>query len=265
MEEATGLAWITGWPDRPPLLPRGPVDPLAGMHAVVALVQALRERDRTGVGLLVEVPLVEVALHVAAEPVITASGLGVRQDHIGNRDRRSAPQGVYACSGPEEWLALTVETDEQWAALVHALGSPTWAVDEQLATGVGRHQAHDRLDAELAAWAAERTLAEAIDLLWPAGVPVAGCVSPADIVTNEQLHARAHFESPEHPVAGTHPIPSLPFRFASQGDRPWLRTAAPTVGQHTDEVLRELLGLQDEELVALRAAGATTPVEATPA
>jgi crotonobetainyl-CoA:carnitine CoA-transferase CaiB-like acyl-CoA transferase len=257
MEEATGLAWVTGWPDRPPLLPRGPVDPLAGMHAVVAVLQALDERDRTGVGLLVEVPLVEVALHVAAEQVITHSATGDLQDHRGNRDRRAAPQGVYACAGTEEWLALTVDDDDQWQALVAALGQPGWTQDPSLATAAGRHEAHDLLDDELAAWCAERPMTQALDLLWSAGVPVAACVSPAEITVNEQLQARGHFEAPEHPVTGTHAIPSLPFRFASRGDEPWLRTAAPTVGQHTDEVLAELLGLDQEQLADLRRRGVT--------
>lgn len=253
MEEATGLAWATGWPDGPPLLPRGPVDPLAGMHAALAVLAALDERDRTGRGVLVEVPLVEVALNAAAEQVITWTGEGVLQGRLGNRDRRAAPQGVYACAGAEEWLALSVDGDEHWTALTAALDRDDWAVDPDLAEPAGRRAAHDRLDDAIAAWCAERPLAEAVEHLWSAGVPVGACVSPTEISANEHLRARGFFETVQHPVTGAHPLPSLPFRLASRGDRPWFTSPAPTLGQHTEEVLRDLLGLDDDELDRLRA------------
>lgn len=263
MEEATGLAWATGWPDGPPLLPRGPVDPLAGMHAVVALLAALDERDRTGRGVLVEVPLVEVALNAAAEQVITWTGEGVLQSRLGNRDRRAAPQGVYACAGAEEWLALSVDGGDHWAALTAALGRDDWASDPDLAEAAGRRAAHDRLDDAIAAWCAERSLADAVEHLWSAGVPVGACVSPTEISANEHLRARGFFETVEHPVTGAHPLPSLPFRFASRGDRPWFTSPAPTLGQHTEQVLRDLLGLDDAELDRLRA-DAVIGTEAVP-
>ncbi len=138
MEQLTGLAWITGWADLPPIVPRGPCDPLAGQHAAFALLVALEERDRTGEGLLLEVPMVEAALATAAGPIVEAQAYGVVQGREGNRGPVAAPQGVYACAEPERWVALAVATDEQWAALCGVLDRADLAADPDLADHAGR-------------------------------------------------------------------------------------------------------------------------------
>ena len=110
IEQASGLAWITGYRDLP-LVVRGACDPLGGMHAVFALLMALEHRRRTGEGQLVEVPLLETALNVAAEQVIEHSAYGALLERDENRGPVSAPQGVYACAGDDVFVAVAVETD----------------------------------------------------------------------------------------------------------------------------------------------------------
>jgi len=253
MEQASGMAWITGYPDGPPLIPRGPCDPVAGMHAAFALLVALDRRDRTGEGALVELPMVEVALNMAAEQVVECSAYGALLQRDGNRGPFAAPQGVYACAGDERWLALAIATDEQWRGLVQALGEPAWARDQELATAKGRRAAHDRVDDELARWCAARDLDETVDELLANGVPAAPVVRPVDLGRNEQLRARGFWEPVDHPVIGTHEIPGLPFRLAG-GPARWTRTHPPTLGQHNGEVLGGELGLSPAELDRLRAA-----------
>ena len=117
MEQISGLAYVTGYPDGPPIIPRGPCDPLGGMHGAFALMVALAEREATGEGLLVEAPLVESALQLAAEQVVEYTATGTVLERSGNHSPGVAPQGVYACEGAEQWLALSIETDAQWTAL----------------------------------------------------------------------------------------------------------------------------------------------------
>ena len=169
----------------------------------------------------------------------------------GNRGVGAAPQGLYACAGHENWLALAVETEQQWAALRAALGDPGWAADPALATADGRRAAHDRVDKELGAWTATREVDELVELLARHGVPAAEVVDARDIAFNPQLAARGFFEVEDHPVTGPHPVPVMPFRFASRRTEGWMRRPSPTVGQHNDEVLREL-GLADADLAGLR-------------
>ena len=154
MECLTGMAWLTGLSDGPPVLVRGACDPLAGMHAVFATLLALIERDRSGRGRLVEVPMVEAALNAAAEQVIEFGSTGTLLGRDGNRGPGAAPQGVYPCSGHDEWVAIAVATDTQWRSLCSVLGDPQWSVDRALRDGAGRRRAHDLIDGELTAWTA---------------------------------------------------------------------------------------------------------------
>lgn len=253
MEGITGMAWVTGRPEDPPLLPRGACDPLAAMHAVFATFLALDERERSGQGRLVEAPMIEAALNMAAEQVVEFSASGRRLERMGNRGPGAAPQGVYPAAGDEEWLALAVATDEQWERLRAELDDPAWARDPALATATGRRAAHDALDEWLTAWCATQDARAVAERLAAAGVPAGYVIDARDIAHNPQMLHRGLFEVEEHPVTGSHPIPTLPFRFRDRGDG-WMRQPAPTLGQHNDDVLGGLLGLGPDELAALRAA-----------
>ena len=253
MEQVTGMAWITGHVDDQPRIPRGPCDPLAGAHAAFAVLTALRDRDHTGRGAFIESTMVEAALNVAAEQVIEWTANGVELQRMGNRAPGCAPQGLYACAGEEQWLALSVATDAQWVELVDVLGRPAWAEAPELVDHAGRVAAHDRIDAELTAWAADRELGPTVEDLVAAGVPAGRARDPRTIATHPQLVARGFFEQLDHPVCGPRAFAGLPFRYASV-DR-WLTRPAPTMGEHDPEVLGGELGLSDEELVRLAAAG----------
>jgi len=258
MEQLSGLAWLTGHPDDQPRIQRGPCDPIAGMHATHALLVALAERDATGVGHLVECTMVEAACNVAAEQILEFSAYGRRMERAGNRSPLAAPQGLYACAGSlpgrEQWLALSVTNDAQWKALRQAMGDPEWTSAARFDTLSGRRAAHDELDRELRAWAAEAACEERVERLLRAGVPAAPVADPrAFSDRNPQVKARGFFERPEHPVVGALPIPSQPFRY--QGVASWIRSAAPTLGQHNRDVLGELLGLSSDALEALERDG----------
>jgi len=255
MEGITGMAWVTGWPDGPPLLPRGACDPLAAMHAVFATMLALRDRETSGTGRLVEVTMIEAALNAAAEQVVEFGASGTLLERMGNRGPLGAPQNVYRCAGDEEWLAIAVTDDAQWARFREHLGDPEWARDPELSTSEGRRAAHDRLDEALGAWCASRDARTTADALSNAGVPAGYVVDSRDIAHNPQLRHRGYFASEHHPVTGTHPIPTVPFRFASRRGIDWLTRPAPTLGEHNREVLGEELGLGDDELGALEATG----------
>jgi len=251
MEQISGLAWVTGHVDDQPRIPRGPCDPFAGMHGAFALLVALRAREATGEGQYVEAPMVEGALNAAAEQVVEFTAYGGLIRRGGNRSPGVAPQGLYPCRGTEQWLALSIATDAQWQALKAMLGQPSWAADPTLDTLAGRTAAHDRIDMQLKRWAAARELPTLVEQLVAAGIPAAPVVDPRATSEHPQMRDRGFFETCIHPVVGTHPIPTLPFRFA--GVDHWLRAPAPTFGQHNHEILSGLLGLTAEQIAALEA------------
>lgn len=252
MEQLTGMAWLTGFADGPPILPRGPCDPLAGLHALAALLAALEHRARTGQGQLVEATMVEAALNAAAAIVIEHGAYGARLMREGNRGPVGAPQNLYACRGDDRWLALAVTNDAQWRALTEAMGDPPWAREPVFETAAGRRARHDDIDRGIAAWCAQREVEPLAEDLVARGIPAAAVASPARLDENPQLRARSFFETVAHPLVGSHVHPSLPLRLSGRRD-PWYRRPAPTLGEHTDEVLRDLLDLDDDALARLRA------------
>jgi crotonobetainyl-CoA:carnitine CoA-transferase CaiB-like acyl-CoA transferase len=253
MEQVTGLAWITGYADDQPRIQRGPCDPNAGMHGAFAALVGLAQRDRTGVGCLVEAPMFDAAVAIAAEPVLEWTAYGRALGREGNRSPWAAPQGVYPCQGRERWLALSVLDDDQWRALLAVLGDPPWADDPGLATAAGRRERHEVLDHHLADWATRQDLDAAVAALVAAGVPAAPAVDPRRTAGHPQYEARGFHERIDHPVAGVHATPGLPFRYRSV-DR-WIRRPAPTLGQDNDDVLGGRLGCTADELAALAEAG----------
>lgn len=254
MEQVSGMAWLTGFADGAPVIPRGACDPLAGLHALAALLVALEHRRRTGRGQLVEATMVEAALNAASELVLEHGAYGAHLTRDGNRGPVGAPQNLYACRGKDVWLAVSVTSDDEWAGLVDALGRPAWASDPSLARAAARRARHDEIDRELAAWAAEQDVSAAVDALLARGVPAAVVQPAARLAGNEQLRARGFFESIEHPIVGTHEYPTLAVRFGADAT-PRYERAAPTLGEHNDEILRDVLGLDDAAIAALRAEG----------
>ncbi len=252
MECLSGMAWLTGFADGPPVLVRGACDPLAGMHAVIATMLALMERDESGGGRLVETVMVEAALNAAAEQVVEFGASGILLKRNGNRGPMAAPQGVYRCSGLDRWVALAVTTDTEWQSLCSVLGEVSWAEDDALAHAEGRHRLHDRIDAGIVAWTEERDADSTAALLVQAGVPAATVIAPRDIGTNPQIRSRSLFEVERHPLTGDHEIPMIPFRF-SRAER-WMRSPAPMLGEHNDTVLADI-GLSPATIDQLRKSG----------
>jgi crotonobetainyl-CoA:carnitine CoA-transferase CaiB-like acyl-CoA transferase len=267
IESASGLSWLTGYPDRPPYEPYSIGDPNAGVHALNALLLALEHRRRTGHGVLVEAAMVDAALSIAAEQVIEYSAYGALLQRAGNRGPTAAPQNLYRTADIDEfgrldsWVAIAVETDDQWARLCGALGSPSWTGDPALATGAGRRAHHDLIDQRLAGWCEDRSSDDVVAALWDAGVPVAKVMQPHRQAQLDQLAFRGFFEEVEHPVNGRGKFSTVPMRF-STGRGPFHRAPAPALGQHNHQLLAEL-GLATGEIADLEADGVIGQTVAT--
>ena len=250
MEQMSGMAYLTGYPDEPPQIPRGPCDPVAGLHASFAVLLALEERRQSGKGKLVEVAMIDAALNVAAEALVEFSATGVLMERVGNSSYGLAPQGVYPCSEHETWVGISAATDQQWQALAQAIGQAGLASDPTLATWQDRWLRRDELDEVISEWSKQHACEEAADLLLAAGVPAAVVEIDRHVGRDGLLWERGFFVEIEHPVAGAHGYPAVPFRYASHSE-PWINRHPPTVGEHNEEVLAEL-GYSAEDMAGLQ-------------
>ena len=258
IEDASGITWLTGHPDQNPVEPYAVGDPNAGVHGLNALMLALAHRCRTGEGVRIEAAMVDAALNIAAEQVIEQSAYGNLLHRQGNRGPTAAPQNLYRTSEldefgrPDDWVAIAVATDAQWANLIAALGDPDWATDE-LASAAGRRGRHDEIDEHLSRWCGARTGDEIVQTLWDAGVPVAKVMQPHRVGDLAQLVHRGFYEQVDHPVNATARHSTLPMRI-STGPQRFHRSPAPLLGQHNHEVLSGL-GLGDDEITDLQDKG----------
>ena len=250
-EQVSGIAWMTGEAGGEALV-RSTIDPIAGIHGAFAVLAALAHREHTGEGQQIEMPMAEVAMNVAAEPIVTWSAYGTLLERDGDRGAPGAPQGVYACAGTEQWVALSITDDREWHALVTVLGDPEWARDPELATGAGR-----RARARRARRLALRVVRATRSRRHRRTAARRGGARRSGVGPDDPGRAAAARRARVHPVAGAPDRRARRLsghRRARRHLRQLLPRPAPTVGQHTAEVLHEL-GLSDVEIAALHDSG----------
>ena len=250
-----GFYEVTGWPDLPP---DGPwvayTDTIAPRFLVATLMAAIDHRRRTGEGQHIDGAQFEMGLHFLAPEILDYQESGHVVSRMGNRARHAAPQGVYPCAGDDEWCAIGIETDAHWMALRGALGDPAWTRDPELDTTAGRMKHHDRIDEEIAAWTRERERYAAAEQLRAAGVPAGAVQRSSDLLRDPQYAHREFYRYFDHSEMGH--IPYAGHQFRIQGYPSGARSAAPALGEHSFQVLQELLGMGEEEIAQAFAGGA---------
>jgi crotonobetainyl-CoA:carnitine CoA-transferase CaiB-like acyl-CoA transferase len=235
-------------------------DHVAGCLGAVASLAALVGRERhVNTGVHVEVAQVEAVTGMlgdlmAAEGVEPGSVVP-----MGNRSEGGAPWGLYRCAGEEEWLAITCRDDADWQGLVAAMGSPPWATHADYAGVEGRRAAADELDAGIGEWTAAQSKDAVARACQAEGVPAAPMLTGAEMTTDAQYVARGFAVQIDQPGVGPLVLDGAAFRGARMAG-PEIRPA-PDLGEHTRRIAREQLGLDDDEIDRLLAAGVleTTP------
>jgi benzylsuccinate CoA-transferase BbsF subunit len=247
----SGLNSVTGYPDTPMGSVGGTfTDPLTGTTAVFAILAALWHRWRTGEGQFIDLSMVEATLMQLPEFVMDYTANGRLAGPQGNRDANAAPHDCYPCGGDDTWVAISVHTQEEWEAFCAALGRPEWASDARFQDRDGRFRHREALDAHITEWTRTRTTGEVTQMLQAAGVAAGPSYTAQELYEDSYVHERGLFHEVDHPVIGRKPIVGMPWRLEpGPGSRYW---AAPTFGQHTDLVLREVLGMNDAEIASLR-------------
>jgi crotonobetainyl-CoA:carnitine CoA-transferase CaiB-like acyl-CoA transferase len=251
----SGFTHLTGWPDRAPALLWGPfIDYIAVAYGAVAVLAALEERRRTGLGCHIDLSQYEAGIQFVAPVLARHFVTGEVPERAGNRHPAAAPHAVFPCVGTERWCAISIHDDAEWQRFREALGEPDWARDPGLDGVGGRLAAEAHLERRVAEWTSTHGRDEVVALLRAAGVHVAPVNDMQDVFTDPQLVHRRAFRRLEHPVMGAHSVPGPSFLLPETPDG--VRSAAPLLGQHNRDVLCTILGLTEEEAAALEAAGA---------
>jgi crotonobetainyl-CoA:carnitine CoA-transferase CaiB-like acyl-CoA transferase len=229
-------------------------DMIAGAHAALGALAALEYRDATGRGQHVDLSQVEAVASHLGTSVLELSATGCRPAPQGNRHPAMAPHGAFRCRGEDRWVALAVADDAGWRALCGLMERPDLAADARYATLAGRQAHADALEREVAAWTGRLDAEDAMARCQAAGIP-AGVVQDArDLVEGDpQLRARGFYQPVAHPAAGTFLHEGVVPRLADTPGAIW--HAAPRLGEHTRDVLRDWLGLGEGEMDKLAGDG----------
>lgn len=222
-------------------------------HAVFGIVAALRHRKRTGEGQYVEVTQTETALNIVAVALMDYANNGVVQQPQGNHRPGAAPHGVYATRMPRTWVAIDVRSDEEWARLGEALGRPAWADDARFDTMEGRLRHRDELDQLLEETTSGLDRDDLCDRLSRHRIRAAAVANGRDAVMDPQLNARRHWVYLDHPEVGYTLYDDTPIRMSETP--PCFTSPAPLLGEHTEAVLKGVLGMSNDEYRRLAESG----------
>ena len=253
LSSLAGLTNITGWPDRGPVNPYGAyTDFIVPRFAVASILAALDYRRRTGEGTHLDMSQLETSLHFSAPLLMDYAINGVEPARKGNRDPGAAPHGVYPCQGEDRWIAIACFSDAEWHALRQVIspGGDGWADQDHFASLMGRKAAEDELDSLMADWTKGWEAKTLMETLQQAGVPAGMVNDTRDLFEDAQLQYRGHFQYLDHVEIGRYASEKSEFnlsRTPGKLDRP-----APMMGEHNEYVLRELVGLTEQEYQSLK-------------
>jgi crotonobetainyl-CoA:carnitine CoA-transferase CaiB-like acyl-CoA transferase len=252
IEQMAGIPQLTGYPDGPPKMSSaGFTDPIAGANGAIAVMMALLYRQMTGIGQYIDLSQVEASTSLIGDAIVDYTMNKRIQPRRGNHHPFVAPHECYRCKGEDQWVDLAVYSDEEWRKFCHIIGNPALADDERFADSVRRWQNRDELDSLVEAWTVQHDHYEIMHVLQKAGIAAGAVLSSVELLNDPHLKERGTFQVLERAVVGTHPypVPSAPMKLS--GVRSGLERPAPTMGQHNEYVLGELLGLSQDEIKTL--------------
>jgi crotonobetainyl-CoA:carnitine CoA-transferase CaiB-like acyl-CoA transferase len=251
-----GLMSVAGAPGSPPqtagtIL----VDYSTALYTALGIMMALRSRDQSGRGQVVDCTLLDSVTSLLMGWIPEYLLCGKEPARIGSRDRYSAPANVFQCSDGR-WIHLVGSTDKQFAGVCIATGRPELATDTRFATIGARIGEVEAIEEFVLAWTKTVTADQALAALQQNDVPCAAVATIAEVVANPQIKHRGQIVEVDHPAGGKVPVQGPPIRLSETPAA--LERGVPAVGQHTAQVLADWLGCRETEVAELRAAGVVT-------
>jgi formyl-CoA transferase len=252
-----GVMSVTGFEDREPVRCGAAIgDTGTGVHTAAAIMAAYIQRQRTGEGQLVEVAMQEVVANFLRGRFVDHYRDGTPSVRRANEITGGVPGGAYPCApgGLNDYAYIYVQTmnEDMWRAFASAIGREDLHADPRCTDAKTRWAHRDALNEIIAAWTRARTKHQVMAELGKAGVPCGAVLDTAEVLDDPHLNARGQIHTIEHPTRGRFRLPGCPVRLSAS---PAPTTAPPLAGEHTADVLAEVLALAPHEIAELRARG----------
>ena len=262
------MSYLTGYEDGPSRrASNNYMDHSVGNNVAYALLLALYQRNKTGKGMRIDLTMQETGVS-AIGPAILETQRGISRSRLGCGHLWKAPHNVFPSLGEDRWITIAVSTDEEWRRLCKAMGDPSWATERRFDTSHGRHRHRHELGENLAEWTQTKDCQDLMTVLQGWGVPAGAVLTAEDLVANPHLQEREYieeFENVNAPQAGPRKYAGRPFRMP--GVSMGIQSVA-ALGEHNEEILKEIAGLSQEEIASLTDDGIISdlplPTEARP-
>jgi benzylsuccinate CoA-transferase BbsF subunit len=243
----SGITYLCGWPDRKPTGPYGSyTDYLVPRLNLLAIVSALDYRRRTGKGLYIDAAQIEASVQFVAPALLEYDANKRVRSRAGNSSPIAAPHGVYRCRGKEKWCAIAVYSCEEWQSFCDAIGNPSWTKEEKFSTIDSRKENEEEMNASIEKWTSEKEADEVMTVLQEHGVP-AGLLNKGDDLENDpQFKHCNYYTKLKHPEMGMVHYTGHSIQFSKATQEVW---RSPCLGEHTEYVCKEMIGLTHEEYV----------------
>jgi benzylsuccinate CoA-transferase BbsF subunit len=247
----SGMSSLTGYKDDQPRQAGFSYgDPNGGVHGTFAVMCALLHRAKTGNGQFIDLSQREACAMLLPEGLMDYAMNGTQPPRNGNRDPYMAPHGVFRCKGEDRWVSIVVGNEEEWQRFCKAIGQPTLAADSRFATLAARKENEDALEQVVTTWTNALSPDEVTQKLQHAGVAAYPTLDGNDLLANPHVAARGYFVELEHAEVGKRRHLGIPWKMSRTPCA--IRRPAPLFGQDTDYVLEEIIGLNGDEIAALR-------------
>jgi CoA:oxalate CoA-transferase len=254
IQAQSGIMSVTGFPDGPPVK-AGPtlVDFMGGIHLYAAVMTALFQRERTGVGQLVEVAMQETVYSSLASSMEYHLRTGDLPPRTGNRQSGLASAPYNAFPTNDGWVAIHVVTEGHWQNLLQAMGREELADDPRFATNAARAANLEATDTIVTEWTQAHGKMEVFEAAKRYRIPCAPVRTVPEVMNDPHMHSRGMLERIDHPELGNIVLPTTPLRLHGADRVPTM--PSPVIGQHNEDVYCGWLGLSADELAELKRAG----------
>ncbi|MCY4653321.1 MAG: CoA transferase [Dehalococcoidia bacterium] len=254
VEAMTGIPSMMGYEGGPPRTSALAFpDPVSALNSVAAIMTALNHRRRTGQGQFIDLALIEGPICQIGEFIAAHSMTGIQPPRVGNAHPEHAPYGVYPARGEDEWIAICVTSDAQWSDLCRLMGSPELADSDEFSDESSRRRNFRVLDDIIALWTRERDASELASALQSIGVAAGRVSKNFQLLADPHLDERGFFVEIEEPDVGPKIYPGQAIRMDGMDRASWIPSAR--LGEHTQEILNELLGMNHARISQLEQDG----------
>jgi len=248
LQAEAGYVHFLGYPDGEGLAHVGYTDYTVPMYVVIAVMGALNHRRRTGEGMRIDLSAYETGIDFLGPVVLDCTANKRVDNHMGNRHAEAAPHGAYRCRGDDRWCVIAVFNDAQWGAFTEMIGIPELAQEPRFNSPAGRKENEDELDRMVEAWTVNHSPEAVMAQLQMVGVPAGIVQNGRDMYRDPQLQHRQHFRWLKHPEMGVIAFDAPSFKMSRTPEQLWV---CPCLGEHTEYVCREVLGMSDDEFIEL--------------